>query len=222
VVKYTEYEKKKTLGAPGKPTTSGASQPSEATSSAATPVKDDVTMSDVEGDLSPGSSTGRKRKRGDDEDRAESPEAPPSETPSVKRVKEDDAEPEAEAEGEGEPSAIPIPSPPTPPPPPMDTPPTEEERSMREQEEALMRENEEAEEAQRLEDEAAHHARGEEGDGKRATINGAAVLANGSSSAAATGVIGASETDMDVDVDAGTPPQQAAQAQKRQQTVLSH
>jgi histone-lysine N-methyltransferase SETD2 len=103
----------------------------------------------------------------------------------------------------------------------MDTPPTEEERSMREQEEALIRENEEAEEAQRLEDEAAHQARGE-GDGGKRAINGAAVLANGSSSAAAAGVVGALETDMDVDVDAGTPPQQAAQAQKRQQTVLSH
>jgi histone-lysine N-methyltransferase SETD2 len=212
VVKYTEYEKKKTAlgGAAGKPpTTSGTSQPSEAASSTATPLKDDVTMSDVEGDLSPGSSTGRKRKRGgDDEDRVESPDAPPSETPSVKRVKEDDAE----AEVEGEPSAMP-PSPPTPPPPPMDTPPTEEERSMREQEEALIRENEEAEEAQRLEDEAAHQARGE-GDGGKRAINGAAVLANGSASAA-----GVAETDMDVD--AGTPPQQA-QAQKRQQTVLSH
>lgn len=189
VAKYTDYEKKKAQSAGT--AASGPSQPRRVTSPVASPAKDDANMSDAGGDISPGSSTDRKRKR-DDEDQVESPEAPPSETPSVKRVKEDGAE----AEVEGEPSTIP--SPPTPPPPPVDTPPTEEERSMREQEEALMRENEEA---QRLEDEAQAQE-----DGKRP--NGAPTRANGPSA-------NGPERDMDID----QPPQQA---QKQQHPVLSH
>ncbi|KAH6636248.1 methyltransferase-like protein [Chaetomium tenue] len=200
VAKYTEHEKKKARN-PSKPTSDGP--PGDAASSA----KDDVTMSDVEADTSPGSSAGRKRKRdGDDEhdDQAESPGAPPSETPSVKRVKEYDAE------GEGEPTTIP--SPPTPPPPPADTPPTEEDRSMREQEEALMRENEEA---QRLEDEA----QAEEGGGKAHT-NGT-VAATVSAPPASGRSSGGSDMGGAMDMmDTDEPPQQ--QQQRQQQAVLGH
>lgn len=205
VAKYTEHEKK-TARNPGKTSTSGGvpSQPAGAASSAATPAKDDVTMSDVEADTSPGSSAGRKRKRdGDDEHddhQAESPGAPPSETPSIKRVKEYDAE------AEGEPTTIP--SPPTPPPPPVDTPPTEEDRSMREQEEALMRENEEA---QRLEDEAQA-----EEDGKVRT-NGAAVAVNAAVNGRSSGALEMGAMEMDTD----EPPQQDRQ-QPQQQAVLGH
>jgi len=77
-------------------------------------------------------SSGRKRKRQEDEE-MRSASVTPSETPSVKRLKEEEPD---------------TPSPPPPPPPPpaeaMDTELAEEERAMREQEEALMRENEEA------------------------------------------------------------------------------
>lgn len=207
VAKYTEHEKKKAHN-PSKPT-SGV-PPGDVASSAATPAKDDVTMSDVEADTSPGSSAGRKRKRdGDDEhdDQAESPGAPPSETPSVKRIKEDDAE------GEGEPTTIP--PPPTPPPPPADTPPTEEDRSMREQEEALMRENEEA---QRLEDEA----QAEEGgkvhtNGTVATTVPAPPASGRSSGELEMG--GAMEM---MDTDEPPQQQQQQQQQRQQQAVLGH
>ncbi|KAL2201022.1 methyltransferase-like protein [Corynascus similis CBS 632.67] len=225
VVKYSEYEKKKARSA-GKLAEGTPSQPGDTVSSAETPGKDDATMSDVEGDVpSPGSSAGRKRKREDDDDRdhAESPEAPPSETHSLKRVKEGG---ETGADGE---SPTAIPSPPTPPPPPMDTPLTEEERSMREQEEALMRENEEA---QRLEDEAAQA----EGDVKaRGSANGAGdtgTLINGtatsSSSAAAEGPAGVgggaggAESGADMELDTDGPPQQETPKQQQQRAVLSH
>ena len=185
VVKYTDHKKKKaSQDGAGKPTPSGvASQPGEAPSSGDTP---------IEGDISPSSSPGRKRKReadDDNDDGTDSPEAPPSETPSVKRVKEEDAD------GEGN-HHHPSPPTPPPPPPPVETPPTEEERSMREQEEALMRENEEA---QRLEDEAlAHHQDG----GRKLSA-----LVNGSEM----------DVDMDADVD------MASQQQRTQkQAVLSH
>lgn len=104
---------------------------------------DEAAMSDVEETISPSSSLAElKRKRDEDNELGSNGQLTPSETPSAKRLKEDDADADA-------------PSPPPPPPPPpadvIDAPMTEEERSMREQEEALMRENEEA---QRLEDEA--------------------------------------------------------------------
>ncbi|KAK4236395.1 methyltransferase [Achaetomium macrosporum] len=191
LVKYTEYQKKKAQSA-GKSATGSSSQPDGgATSSVATPIKDNDTLSDV-GESSASSSAGRKRKR-EDEDQLESPQdgAPPSETPSVKRVKED------EADGEGDPASVPTPPTP-PPPPPADSPPTEEERSMREQEEALMRENEEA---QRAEDEA-------QAQEERKLQNGAAVQINGSA--------GTDGTEMDMVIDG--PPQ----AQQQQQAVLSH
>jgi histone-lysine N-methyltransferase SETD2 len=207
VTKYTEHEKK--ARNPGKPTTFGAppSQPGGAASSTATPAKDDVTMSDVEADTSPGSSAGRKRKREDDDEhddqQAESPGAPPSETPSVKRVKEYDVE------ADGDPTTIP--SPPTPPPPPVDTPPTEEDRSMREQEEALMRENEEA---QRLEDEAQA-----EEDGKVRT-NGTAVAVNAAVNGRSSGGGGGLEMGT-MEMDTDEPPQQDRQ-HPQQQAVLGH
>ncbi len=185
VVKYTDHEKKKAHGGAGKPGVDAGtpSQPGEAPSAATTP---------IEGDISPSSSPGgRKRKRDAadaDDDRADSPEAPPSETPSVKRIKEDDDAVEGEEDHHLSP-----PTPP-PPPPPVDTPPTEEERSMREQEEALMRENEEA---QRLEDEALanHHEGGRNG---------------------LTGLVNGAGSEMDVDVD------MTQQQQAQKQAVLSH
>ncbi|KAM7197708.1 methyltransferase [Rhypophila sp. PSN 637] len=140
VVKYKEHEKKKADRLAGG--RSSAKSPSRETTQTpaaeATPVKNDVDLSDMEvEDAASTTSSDRKRKR---ENEPESAGQTPSETPSLKRVKEDEM--------------TEIPSPPPPPPPPNDvcTPPlSEEERSMREQEEALMRENEEA---QRLEDEA--------------------------------------------------------------------
>jgi len=138
VVKYREQEKRNSDRATRPATEAGSSQPGETGLDAApdAQVEDDVVLSDVD-DGSPNSpSSERKRKREDDDAESAGAETP-SETPSLKRVKEDDA--------------VESPSPPPPPPPPTDTPLTEEERSMREQEEALMRENEEA---QRLEDEA--------------------------------------------------------------------
>lgn len=186
VVKFTDHEKKKKeVGSADKPAAGTPSQPGEATSSIDTP---------IEGDISPTSSPGRKRKRDADDDQANSPEAPPSETPSVKRVKDDEADAERGH-----------PSPPTPPPPPAETPPTEEERSMREQEEALMRENEEA---QRLEDEAQAH----QGDRKDGGGPAAVGRVNGSGDAGGGG------SEMDID----DTPQEQQQQQPQKQAVLSH
>lgn len=144
VVKYREHEKKKADRAAKSSSTANSSQLGNSTINSApdAPVEDDVVLSDVE-DGSPTSiSSERKRKRVDEDAESVGVDTP-SETPSLKRVKEDDV--------------VESPSPPPPPPPPTDTPLTEEERSMREQEEALMRENEEA---QRLEDEAEQSSKG--------------------------------------------------------------
>lgn len=145
VVKFKEHEKRKAETKQG----SADSKAVDAISKAepATPqvdeVDEEVVLTDNEDTATPtSSSSDRKRKRPDEE--ADSAEQTPSETPSVKRIKDDDVD---------------IPSPPPPPPPPPeaaadaapDTPMTEEERYMKEQEEALVRENEEAE---RLEEEA--------------------------------------------------------------------
>lgn len=94
-------------------------------------VDDEVILTDVEDEDASVDSAERKRKR--DGEEAGSANQTPSDTPSLKRVKEEDAV---------------TPPPPPPPPPATDTPTmemTEEERFMKEQEEALMRENEEAE-----------------------------------------------------------------------------
>ncbi|KAL2164193.1 hypothetical protein VTH06DRAFT_3408 [Thermothelomyces fergusii] len=233
VVKYAEYEekKKKEARTSGQPAEETLSHPPETGSSVTTPAKDDTAASDAEGDApSPGSSAGRKRKREDDDDggggggdhQAESPEAPPSETQSVKRAKEDDAG----ADAETTPTAT-IPSPPTPPPPPTETPLTEEERSMREQEEALMRENEEA---QRLEDEAARAAeRGKQQHGgangeaaAAASVNGAVTAPSPSTGTNGGGTGVGADVEMEID----EPPQQDAanqqQQQQQQRAVLSH
>ncbi|KAK3357121.1 histone-lysine N-methyltransferase, H3 lysine-36 specific [Lasiosphaeria hispida] len=139
VIKYREHEKHKAERAARKTGGGGSSlsQLSSAANVADALARDDVVLSDVEDDSAASVASDRKRKR--DEDAESLAGETPSETPSIKRVKEDDAGAESQS-----------PSPPPPPPPPADTPLTEEERSMREQEEALMRENEEA---QRLEDE---------------------------------------------------------------------
>ena len=201
VVKYKDFEKRK-ADQPGKPASgAGPSQPGDAAVSAAveTPSKDDVVLSDVEDDTPGSPSSDRKRKREDD---GESVGAEtPSETPSVKRIKDDEV--------------IRSPSPPPPPPPPTDTPLTEEERSMREQEEALMRENEEA---QRLEDEAEQSNKG-----PGMAVHGAVGGPNGE---AANGFSGVATDVMDVDrneaagvVDGSGSP---GLLKRRKQEVLSH
>lgn len=146
VVKYKEQQKAK-----GNNKSTDSDKPSASLndlggSSAPTPVQDDITP--LSQPSSPSSPVGgRKRKRDDDDDDVvegeETSQSPQddnmSETPSVKRLKE-------EEDGDGDM----IPSPPPPPPPPVDTPLSEEQRAMREQEEELRRENEEA---QRMEEE---------------------------------------------------------------------
>lgn len=137
VEKYKEHERRKAERAARhaangtKPSTAAG----EDLASSETPVGhdeveaiDDLIMSDVDDVQSPGSSPERKRKREDEN----SPSLTPSETPSVKRLKEEDVEP----------------SPPPPPPPP---PEAAMDVAMAEEEEAFVRENEEA---QRLADEA--------------------------------------------------------------------
>lgn len=140
VLKFKEHEKRKAAERDVKASKEGRVQPmptEESPTRGAEKVDDEVVLTDVEDEASPTSSTSNgKRKR--EEEEADSANQTPSETPTAKRVKEDDVE---------------LPSPPPPPPPPPDAVPntamTEEERSMKEQEDALMRENEEA---QRLAD----------------------------------------------------------------------
>lgn len=150
VLKFKEHERRKAAereakhGSTASREDGAKSTPTdESTAQEADKIDDEVVLTDAEDDASPTSSTSNsKRKR--EEEEIDSAVQTPSETPSAKRIKEDDAD---------------LPSPPPPPPPPPEatadalpeTPMTEEERSMREQEEALMRENEEA---QRLADEA--------------------------------------------------------------------
>lgn len=139
VEKFREHEKRKAARAAKSGVNGVRLEASHAGPSTDIPEKDaagnNVEMSDVEDAIdTPSTSSDRKRKR--EEDDAESPGVTPSETQSVKRLKEDEGE---------------IATPPPPPPPPPDggadtqMEMAEEERwSMREQEEALMRENEEA------------------------------------------------------------------------------
>jgi histone-lysine N-methyltransferase SETD2 len=148
VKKFQEREKTKAERAARRAARDSKDQnPEAAGPSIETPSQDEIggideaAMSEAEDTISPSSSMAElKRKRDEDNELESTGQLTPSETPSAKRLKEDDAD---------------VPSPPPPPPPPpadaIDAPMTEEERSMREQEEALMRENEEA---QRLEDEA--------------------------------------------------------------------
>ncbi|VBB86748.1 Putative histone-lysine N-methyltransferase, H3 lysine-36 specific SET2 [Podospora comata] len=146
VVKYKEQQKAKSNNKSTDSDKPSASLNDLGDSSAPTPVQDDITP--LSQPSSPSSPVGgRKRKREDDDDDVvegeEASQSPQddnmSETPSVKRLKE-------EEDGDGDM----IPSPPPPPPPPVDTPLSEEQRAMREQEEELRRENEEA---QRMEEE---------------------------------------------------------------------
>ena len=93
----------------------------------------EVTLTDDEDVASTPASTEKKRKR--EEDVAGSANATPSDIPSIKRLKEEDAD---------------LPSPPPPPPPPPEMDPAVDVE-MTEQEDDLLREDEEA---QRLADEA--------------------------------------------------------------------
>ncbi|KAI5926407.1 histone-lysine N-methyltransferase [Camillea tinctor] len=101
----------------------------------------DMTMSDDEDATSTPSSSDRKRKR--DDDLTGSPSLTPSETPSMKRLKEDEGD---------------VPSPPPPPPPPPEGDASldqdmaeQEDLVLEEQEAALMQENEEARVAEEAE-----------------------------------------------------------------------
>ncbi|KAI1337798.1 histone-lysine N-methyltransferase [Xylariaceae sp. FL0016] len=135
--KYKDHEKKKAERARNddptsdKPHRSGRDTPME-TLVAREEV--DIVMSDDEDVVSTSDSSVLKRKREDDT--LGSPSVTPSETPSMKRLKEDEGD-------------IPSPPPPPPPPPenaaPLDPEISEQDRALQEQEAALMRENEENE-----------------------------------------------------------------------------
>ncbi|KAK0621509.1 methyltransferase-like protein [Bombardia bombarda] len=241
LVKFRELEQKKAERTTTQDTTTTAEKqqqqkqqqpPTEAGQAAAaaeTPAAaaedDDVVLSDVEDDSTLSTGSERKRKR---EGELESAGETPSETPSLKRVKEDEV--------------VDIPSPPPPPPPPNDTPLTDEERSMREQEEALMRENEEA---QRLEDEAEQTKKwtaqnggegGEEGRDRDRELpsrninnsnrNGFGEGGGAKGVAAATingtGLNGGSEMDIDSNEAAAAAAASLEQKEVRKHEVLSH
>ncbi|KAM0285338.1 hypothetical protein ACHAQH_001527 [Verticillium albo-atrum] len=151
LVKFKEHERKKAERA-GQGLQSDAAQKADAgvaMESSAPGAPDDVAMGDVDDEvilsdmeeLETASTSSLERKRKREQVDAGSPELTPSETPSAKRVKEDDVDDQA---------------PPPPPPPPPETegdanaegveqPLTAEQLALREQEEALIRENEEAE-----------------------------------------------------------------------------
>ncbi|KAH8889340.1 hypothetical protein GQ53DRAFT_807928 [Thozetella sp. PMI_491] len=199
LVKYREYEKRKKAARTARKEGNAVGDPQVSElASTGTPTKlEEVVMSDVDDEGTPSPSSARKRKREDDE---ESVGDTPSETPSVKRIKDEDSE---------------VPTPPPPPPPPesaVDTPLTEEERSMREQEEALMRENEEA---QRLEEEQQALKENDAKGLDTTTLNGENFDANTSVKVNGTGAHG-SELEVDGE-NAG-----AAKAKTRQREVLSH
>ncbi|KAH8910109.1 hypothetical protein BR93DRAFT_874713 [Coniochaeta sp. PMI_546] len=179
-------------------------------------IDDEVVLTDVEDDASPTSSTSNsKRKR--EEEEIDSAAQTPSETPSAKRIKEDDAD---------------LPSPPPPPPPPPEatadalpeTPMTEEERSMREQEEALMRENEEAQrladEAERtkhLEEEAALERENEEAMRDFELTHNQLAPGNGPEGKSRGALVGGNGMDLDEREDGSIEHNEA-----RKQEVLSH
>lgn len=192
VVKYKEHEKQKAERAAR--SSGELAQSTTAVSSGATEamtMDEEVVLSDIED--SPGSpGSDRKRKRDNDTESVE--DETPSETPSIKRLKEEDV--------------TGSPSPPPPPPPPTDTLLTEEEQSMREQEEALMRENEEA---QRLEDEA-----DQSNTGPVAEINGGGKKQNG-----VTKTLAVSPDTMDVDGEGGNGAT-LDRNEGHKQEVLSH
>lgn len=138
VEKYKEHQQQKTASQTTKHDHSalqlGAPTVLETTMGSPTvKLDEDITMTDDEGTSSTPASSDRKRKR--DDGMVDSPGLTPSDTPIIKRLKDEDGD---------------APSPPPPPPPPPEnvvTPSVE----VSEQEAALMRENEEA---QRIADEA--------------------------------------------------------------------
>jgi histone-lysine N-methyltransferase SETD2 len=215
VVKYREHEKKKAADRAAKASKEGGvkSTPADETPSQdIEKVEDEVVLTDAE-DSPTSSVSNTKRKRGDEE--AESAAQTPSETPSAKRVKEDDVE-------------LPCPPPPPPPPPDAaataaDTPLTEEERSIKEQEEALMRENEEAqrladaaERTKHLEEEAALERENEEAMRAFELTHNPLPGAPGPASEGKT----VNRNGGGMDVDGST--EQHSDAQARKMEVLSH
>ncbi|KAK3940359.1 hypothetical protein QBC46DRAFT_261060 [Diplogelasinospora grovesii] len=226
VEKYRAHEQKKAARTGGAAQDGPKDEPARSGAKVETPVKDsqdDVVLSDLED--TPTSTDQNKRKREQEDEGLDSGAdgETPSETPSVKRLKEDD------------PTAEMIPSPPPPPPPPKEDTPvlTEEEQSMREQEEALMRENEEA---QRLEDEAEAEAAQKEqrkdqqpqqnGD-KEPVINGHTLLLSSRDNSQdkaggqdVNGLVNGTALDSGSGMDVDEHEQQHAAARK--QEVLSH
>jgi len=166
VVKFKEHERRKAADRDARAAKEGGPKPTPANQAvvAEEDADEEVVLSDVE-DTPTSSASNSKRKREEEEEQNQAASAT---TPSAKRVKEDGDENDN----------VELPSPPPPPPPPpdaatvdttVDTPVTEEERSMKEQEEALMRENEEAqrladlaERTKHLEEEAALERENEE------------------------------------------------------------
>lgn len=239
VVKYNEHEKRKAERAARDGAKASGAEPdgSEAGTSVATPIvndvvgaDDDIVMSDVE-DV-PASSPERKRKREDEA--ADSPSITPEEPPSVKRLKEDESE---------------APSPPPPPPPPpadaaisltvmqaddlaceQDENPVHEneeaqkiadaaEQDRVRQEEALQRENEEAMRDFEIEQEI-QHAVSSNGD-----INAAGPLLNGGEKARTAPIVNGTALEMDpmeLDNDTAVNDGVAAMNEARKQEVVGH
>ncbi|KAI0377825.1 hypothetical protein F5Y04DRAFT_170066 [Hypomontagnella monticulosa] len=142
VEKFREHEKKKAERATDK---HGGPQPGHDAKSITVPAMnhdEDIEMTDDEVTSTTPNSTDRKRKREDDT--IDSPSLTPSETPSVKRLKEDEGD---------------VPSPPPPPPPPLDGENvldmvTEQYKALGEEDVALLHEKE-AEQEKLREQEAA-------------------------------------------------------------------
>ncbi|KAL7626753.1 histone methyltransferase set2 [Parahypoxylon ruwenzoriense] len=132
VEKYKAHEKKKAERAKNGPDASQPAHEAEHQSLVeAPPAKEDedIVMTDDDGTDSSPKSLERKRKR--DDDIGESPSQTPSETPSMKRLREDDSD---------------VPSPPPPPPPPLDGEcaldmVAEQDKALEEQEASPMGEN---------------------------------------------------------------------------------
>ncbi|RYP18374.1 hypothetical protein DL765_003986 [Monosporascus sp. GIB2] len=212
VEKYKEHKQQKTARQAAKPGSNALPRPNGAapgipTENTTAKLDEDITMTDDEGTGSTPGSSDRKRKREDDI--VDSPALTPSETPLVKRVKEQDGD---------------APSPPPPPPPPPEgeaTPSVE----LSEQEVALMRENEEAQRIadeahsqKLLEQEAALERENELNmrDFERGQQNGHAV--NGNKSIGVNGVLGSPGGNKDGD----GANNALKQSNARSQEVLSH
>lgn len=213
VQKFKEHQQKTAGEAakaePGVPLSSEGAMPETLAESPTTKLDEDIVMTDDEAPGSTPASSDRKRKREDET--AGSPALTPSDTPVIKRVKDEDGD---------------APSPPPPPPPPP--PPREGETlpgtDIDEQEAALMRENEEAQrvaeaaERQKLQEQEAELERENERnmlDFKREQQSGHAI--NGNQTLSVNGAMDPKgDNRRDEDADSALKPN------ARSQEVLSH